>query len=175
MISDYKKTYQEMAALIGEQRTSKLFEMVKSTKYDFSMRLYSKKYCEYYILKNKEHTEPRILALELGYSLRFVQDVIKEKRGLPTNYDEGNITMNKYNGIYQLFYDMFGERVVNLVYDNLRGSTIYFPSKLHSKEYAQKKIAENMDRLNVRELAKLTGYSERSVRRMINEITAEDK
>lgn len=54
MISDYKKTYQEMAALIGEQRTSKLFEMVKSTKYDFSMRLYSKKYCEYYILKNKE-------------------------------------------------------------------------------------------------------------------------
>ncbi len=32
----------EMSALIGEQRTHKLFEMVKSTKYDFSMRLYSK-------------------------------------------------------------------------------------------------------------------------------------
>ncbi|WP_304652984.1 hypothetical protein [uncultured Ligilactobacillus sp.] len=53
MISDYKKTYQEMAALIGEQRTSKLFEIVRSTKYDFSMRLYSKEYCKYHILKNK--------------------------------------------------------------------------------------------------------------------------
>lgn len=175
MISDYKKTYQEMAALIGEQRTHKLFEMVKSTKYDFSMRLYSKQYCEYYILKHKDHKQPRILALELGYSLRFVQDVIKEKRCLPTNYDEEIVKMNKYNGIYQLFYELFGERVVNLVYDNLRGSTIYFPSKLHSKDYARKKIAENMDRLNVRELAKLTGYSERSVRRMISEITENDQ
>lgn len=79
------------------------------------------------------------------------------------------------NGIYQLFYELFGERVVNLVYDNLRGSTIYFPSKLHSKDYARKKIAENMDRLNVRELAKLTGYSERSVRWMISEITEDDQ
>ncbi len=31
-----------------------------------------------------------------------------------------------------------------------------------------------MDRLNVRELAKLTGYSERSVRRMINEINDDE-
>lgn len=32
-----------------------------------------------------------------------------------------------------------------------------------------------MDRLNVRELAKLTGYSERSVRWMISEITEDDQ
>lgn len=87
----------EMSALIGEQRTHKLFEMVKSTKYDFSMRLYSKQYCEYYILKHEDYKQPRILALELGYSLRFVQDVIKEKRCLPTNYDEEIVKMNQRN------------------------------------------------------------------------------
>lgn len=73
-----------------------------------------------------------------------------------------------------LFYNVYMCSEQYLYINYIIGSTVYFPSKLHSKEYAQKKIAENMDRLNVRELAKLTGYSERSVRRMINEINDDE-
>ncbi|MCR1901116.1 hypothetical protein [Ligilactobacillus apodemi] len=78
--------------------------------------------------------------------------------------------MEKYNDTYQLFRDMLGETAVNKIYDNLHGSSIYFPSRLYSKDYVRFKIQENMDRLTVRELSRLTGYSERSVRRIISEI-----
>lgn len=83
---------------------------------------------------------------------------------------KGIMTMEKYNEIYQLFHDMFGEKIVDKIYDNFSGSSVYFPSKLYSKEYVLSKIRENMDHLTIRELARLTGYSERSIRRMINEI-----
>ena len=53
--------------------------------------------------------------------------------------------MEKYNEIYQLFYDMFGERITNKIYDNLHGATIYFPARLYSREYTQHIIEENMN------------------------------
>ncbi len=83
---------------------------------------------------------------------------------------KGIMTMGKYNDVYQLFHDMFGDKIVDKIYDNFSGSSIYFPSKLYSKEYVLSKIQENMDHLTIRELARLTGYSERSIRRMINEL-----
>ena len=83
--------------------------------------------------------------------------------------------MGKYNDVYQLFHDMFGDKIVDKIYDNFSGSSIYFPSKLYSKEYVLSKIQENMDHLTIRELARLTGYSERSIRRMINEIRIDEK
>lgn len=79
--------------------------------------------------------------------------------------------MEKYNEIYQLFYDMFGERITNKIYDNLHGATIYFPARLYSREYTQHIIEKNMNQLTVRELVHLTGYSERSVRRIMREMS----
>ncbi len=52
--------------------------------------------------------------------------------------------MGKYNDVYQLFHDMFGDKIVDKIYDNFSGSSIYFPSKLYSKEYVLSKIQENM-------------------------------
>lgn len=73
-----------------------------------------------------------------------------------------------FNGIYSDMYEELGEELVREIYEHYRGQQVTFPMRLYSKEYVIKYISDNYDGSNLKEIARVLGYSERWVKTLID-------
>lgn len=71
--------------------------------------------------------------------------------------------------VYMEIADKIGVDAAVAIHEMFKGQQIMFPQKLYSKEYIYGYIKDNYNGRNVRELAKMFGYSDRRVRQIINE------
>lgn len=72
-------------------------------------------------------------------------------------------------GIYKEIADSAGIETAMLMHKNFRGQQIAFPQKLYRTDYIINEILEKYDGKNIRKLAAEYGYTERWVRKLVNE------
>lgn len=73
-----------------------------------------------------------------------------------------------FNPIYEEISEEFGYEVALKVYQLYKGMQITFPTRLFNPEYVKQQIPIEYDGTNIKQLAKKYGYSEKTIRRMIN-------
>lgn len=77
------------------------------------------------------------------------------------------VDSNELNGIYKEFAEVLGFEVTQLIFKYFKGLQVTFPTKLLSKNYVEKKVVEEYNGSNMKELAREYNYSERWVRQVI--------
>ena len=75
---NYSGVYREMAEILGEEATLKIYENFRGQQVTFPMRLYSKSYVEEYIIKNYNGKNIKEISRKLGYTCNWVQQVINK-------------------------------------------------------------------------------------------------
>ncbi|EDU37903.1 Mor transcription activator family protein [Clostridium sporogenes] len=75
---------------------------------------------------------------------------------------------NDFNGIYADMYEYLGEEIVRKINRHYKGQQITFPMRLYSREYVIKYISEKYDGKNIKELARELEYSERWIKKLID-------
>lgn len=75
----------------------------------------------------------------------------------------------EYRGIYEEMVDILGEEIVKIIHKHYKGQQLNLPMKLHSNEYVKKYIIEKHDKKNIRELSRELGYSDRWIKKLIEE------
>ncbi|WP_081378434.1 Mor transcription activator family protein [Paraclostridium sordellii] len=76
----YKGIYGEMIAILGEDTVKKIHENYKGQQVTFPMKLYSKEYIDWYINANKDKKNVKQLSKELGYSMKWITNIMKNKK-----------------------------------------------------------------------------------------------
>lgn len=74
-----------------------------------------------------------------------------------------------YKGIYGELIPLLGVEIVECLYYHYRGQQITFPNRLYSSQYVERYIKMNYNGENHRELAKEFNYSERWMRKLIEQ------
>lgn len=74
-----------------------------------------------------------------------------------------------FRGIYKNMIDLFGEEITIKLYENYKGQQITFPMRLYSKKYVLRIINEKYNGENLKELSRELDYSERWIRKLINQ------
>ena len=72
------------------------------------------------------------------------------------------------NEIYKELSDEIGFDNTERVYNMFKGTQVSFPVNMYSSDYLHCKIASEYNGQNIKQLAKKYGYSERTIRRIIN-------
>ncbi|MDN4762902.1 Mor transcription activator family protein [Clostridioides difficile] len=78
--SNYKGIYGEMIAILGEDTVKKIHENYKGQQVTFPMKLYSREYIERYIEENKDKKNIKELSKDLGYSMKWIHNIMKNKK-----------------------------------------------------------------------------------------------
>ncbi|NFE66799.1 Mor transcription activator family protein [Clostridium sporogenes] len=65
-------------------------------------------------------------------------------------------------------YEYLGEEIVRKINRHYKGQQITFPMRLYSREYVIKYISEKYDGKNIKELARELEYSERWIKKLID-------
>ena len=73
------------------------------------------------------------------------------------------------NGVYQEISERLGEDVAKDMYQMFRGQQITFPMRFFSPDCLRKRIVQEYDGTNIKQLAAKYGYTEKSIRRMLKE------
>ena len=73
----------------------------------------------------------------------------------------------KYRGIYNEIFELLGEEAVDKIFKFYRGQQVNFPMTLYSDEYMTNYINLNYDGINIRDIARELGYSERWIKDII--------
>ena len=77
---------------------------------------------------------------------------------------------NEYlNGIYKEMTELIGMDNAEILFKKYRGQQINFPVEFYSKQYIYSHIVAEYDGTNIKELATKYSYSERTIRRILNE------
>lgn len=74
--SDYNGIYADMVEQLGEEIVVEINKHYKGQQVTFPMRLYSKNYVIRYIKENYNGNNIKNISRELGYSQRWIQDLI---------------------------------------------------------------------------------------------------
>lgn len=82
--------------------------------------------------------------------------------------------MYEYNKVYQELADILNDKDVDKIYRNFRGMQVNFPMRLYSRDSVKKEIAKQKGIINIKDLAVQTGYSVYTIRRIINELKADN-
>lgn len=82
----------------------------------------------------------------------------------------GYKNLDKYNGVYQELAELVGEKDAKLIWKSFAGMKINFPMRFISREYVKSMVETDIHKKTIGQLVHETGYSERSIRRMIEEI-----
>ena len=82
--------------------------------------------------------------------------------------------MYEYNKVYQELDDILNDKDVEKIYRNFRGMQVNFPMRLYSRDSVKKEIAKQKGIINIKDLAVQTGYSVYTIRRIINELKADN-
>ncbi len=110
--------------------------------------------------------------MHLHYSKTIIYNTTKEFCiwGLVMNViDESKIKYEQLNGAYSELADILGVDAVIKIHSKYRGTQIFFPVELFSRDFIAKKITEEYNGHNVRELAIKYGYTEKWIRKIIKE------
>ena len=81
----------------------------------------------------------------------------------------GETTKELFNSVYNDLAEAFGIDTAIQIYQMYKGMQISFPTRLFNPEYVRKNIPKEYDGTNIKQLAKKYGYSEKTIRRMIND------
>ena len=79
-----------------------------------------------------------------------------------------NLTPDRLNSIYAELTDLIGMDNMIKIYSNYKGQQVNFPIKLWSKDYIAEQIKEEYNGHNIGSLATKFGYSERWIRKIVN-------
>ena len=83
--------------------------------------------------------------------------------------ETGNIKCEYLNGAYSELANLLGIEAVLKIHSAYRGQQITFPVQLFSKNFIKKQITEEYNGKNVKHLAIKYGYSEKWIRKILNE------
>ena len=81
----------------------------------------------------------------------------------------GETTKELFNSVYNDIAEVFGIDTAIQIYQMYKGMQISFPTRLFNPDYVRKHIPKEYDGTNIKQLAKKYGYSEKTIRRMIND------
>lgn len=76
----YSQLYKELAQLIGDAATIKLWENYQGLNISFPKKLYSNEYVKNFILENINRMSIQDMAKEVGLSDRRVRQILKENK-----------------------------------------------------------------------------------------------
>lgn len=76
----YSQLYKELAELIGDTATIKLWENYQGLNISFPKKLYSNEYVKRFILENKDKMSVQEIAKEMGLSDRRIRQILKENK-----------------------------------------------------------------------------------------------
>lgn len=78
-MQEFCDVYSEIAKMIGEENTIKLYRYFRGQSVNFPMRLYSVEYVEDYVRKHYDGSNIKFLANKFNYSERRVRQFLKEE------------------------------------------------------------------------------------------------
>ena len=74
-----------------------------------------------------------------------------------------------YNSVYKEISEMIGLDATLKIYLRFKGQQVTFPVRLYNPHLIQLSVIKEYDGTNIRELAQKYDYSERTIRRMIQD------
>lgn len=90
-------------------------------------------------------------------------------RGVTIAIDKNKIKGEYLNGAYSELAGLLGIDAVLSLHSKYRGTQIFFPVELFSREFIMNQIVEEYDGHNIRELATKYGYTEKWVRKILKD------
>lgn len=90
-------------------------------------------------------------------------------RGITMLIDKSKIKGEYLNGSYQELATLLGVDAVLKIYSSYRGTQIFFPVQLFSKEFITEQIINEYDGKNIRDLATKYGYTEKWIRKILKD------
>lgn len=90
-------------------------------------------------------------------------------RGITMAFDKNKLKGEYLNGAYSELASLLGIDAVLKLHSNYRGTQVFFPVELFSKEFIVKQIVEEYNGYNVRELATKYGYTEKWIRKILKD------
>lgn len=79
-ITQFNDIYKEMAELLGDAATLKIWNRYAGVNVSFPKQLYSREYVRKYIQENSGVMKPSDIARSIGLTERRVRQIIKEER-----------------------------------------------------------------------------------------------
>lgn len=75
-----------------------------------------------------------------------------------------------YNILYKELSELIGVEATLKMYKQFKGQQITFPVRLYSSDCIKNQVLKEYNGANFKELAKKYGYSEKTIRRMVNKV-----
>lgn len=83
--------------------------------------------------------------------------------------DEKKLKSEHLNGAYSELAELIGIDAVLKIHSTYRGTQIFFPVELYSKDFIAKQIVTDFNGHNIRQLAIKYGYTEKWIRKILKE------
>lgn len=90
-------------------------------------------------------------------------------RGGRMALDNSNIKCEYLNGVYSELASIVGIETVLKIHSNYRGTQVFFPVELFSKEFIASQIINEYDGYNIKQLATKYGYTEKWIRKILKD------
>lgn len=103
-------------------------------------------------------------SVESSYNMEWSEDL--ERFG---GVNIQNLTPESLNEVYAELIDLIGMENMLIIYTHYKGQQVTYPVKLWSKDYIVKQIRNEYNGHNVGELATKYDYSDRWVRKIVND------
>lgn len=84
-------------------------------------------------------------------------------------FDKNNIKGEYLNGAYSELATVLGIDTVLKIHAKYRGTQMFFPVELFSREFIISQIINEYDGFNIRELATKYGYTEKWIRKILKD------
>lgn len=84
-------------------------------------------------------------------------------------FDKNNIRGEYLNGAYSELATVLGIDTVLKIHAKYRGTQMFFPVELFSREFIISQIINEYDGFNIRELATKYGYTEKWIRKILKD------
>ena len=78
------------------------------------------------------------------------------------------------NDVYRELCDLVGYENMLKLYAQYKGFQVNFPTRLYSKDYVREVLKKEYNGSNTKELARKLGYSERWIRKIVEEVTEKE-
>ena len=87
---------------------------------------------------------------------------------MPT-IDKEKLKGEYLNGAYSELANLLGMEAVLKIHSQYKGTQMFFPVELFSREFIAKQIVEEYDGHNIRKLATKYGYTEKWIRKILKD------
>ena len=78
------------------------------------------------------------------------------------------------NDVYRELCDLVGYENMLKLYKQYKGFQVNFPTRLYSKDYVREVLKKEYNGSNTKELARRLGYSERWIRKIVEEVASSE-